>query len=438
MDRIGYVIPEFPGQTHTWIWRELCHLREWGVAVTIFSTRRPDPAMRAAHAFVAEAERETIFVWPPRLVPAATALLWAVVSHPMGLLRCIRLGLTLPVDERPAVRTVLPLLVPACVLAREAARRGLERLHAHTCANGAILCMMARRLIGIPFSMTLNAQLPIWGGAMAQKFADAQFTIAITQWLLDDVKRECPHLGPDQVMLGRIGVDTRKWAPAAERAAPAAGPLRLLTVARLHWAKGHTYLLRATKQLVDAGMDVTLRIAGNGAERERLEALTAELRLGERVQFLGPLPEDAVIRELSETDVFVLASDAEPLGVAYMEAMAMAVPTLGTAAGGVAEIITDGIDGVLVPPKDPAALADALRALIADPERRQCIGQAGRETIVRRFDSRLGAATLYEHLFHRPPRVSPEAPTSTPAHVSCDQAKVGPDWDELIGEGLAH
>lgn len=442
MDRIGYVIPEFPGQTHIWIWREICHLREWGVAVTIFSTRRPDPSARARHAFAADAEGEAIFLWPPRLGPAAGSLLWAAVRHPLGLLRCIRLGSTLPVEQRPAVRSVLPLLVPACLLAREAARCGVGRLHAHTCANGAILCMMARRLIGIPFSMTLNAQLPIWGGALAEKFADADFTIAITQWLLDDVKRECPTLRPDQVVLGRIGVDTQKWVPAATDGAdapPARGPLRLLTVARLHWAKGHTYLLRAIKQLVDDGIDVTLRIAGTGAEQERLEHLTDELKLAERVRFLGSIPEEAVIGELSATDVFVLASDAEPLGVAYMEAMAMAVPTLGTAAGGVAEIITDGVDGVLVSPKDPAALADALRALAADPERRRRLGRAGRETVCRRFDSRYGAATLYECLFHRPPDEMPvEPPAPGPAQARHDPTQIGPDWDELIGEGLAH
>ena len=93
----------------------------------------------------------------------------ALLTSPIGLVRCLGVGLTLPVESRPLWRKVLPLVVPACFLAREARRRGVTHLHSHTCANSAILCMMARRLIGVPFSMTLNADIEIWGGADARE-----------------------------------------------------------------------------------------------------------------------------------------------------------------------------------------------------------------------------------------------------------------------------
>jgi colanic acid/amylovoran biosynthesis glycosyltransferase len=107
--------------------------------------------------------------------------------------------------------------------------------------------------------------------------------------------------------------------------------------------------------------------------------------------------------EMRRADLFVLASDAEPLGVVYMEAMSAGVATIGTAAGGVAEIITSGVDGVLVPPKDPAALAAAIAELSSDNERRARIAAAGRATIIEKFDARLGAATLYGRLFGTTP-----------------------------------
>jgi hypothetical protein len=98
-----------------------------------------------------------------------------------------------------------------------------------------------------------------------------------------------------------------------------------------------------------------------------------------------------------------LARHAAPLGVVYMEAMAAGVPTIGTRAGGVGEIITDGHDGLLVPPRDPAALAAAVERLIDEPEFAVTLGMNGRATIEERFDSRLGAATLYTRVMGKNP-----------------------------------
>jgi glycosyltransferase involved in cell wall biosynthesis len=404
MKNIGYIIPEFPGQTHIWMWREISHMREWGVPLTIFSTRKPPAQVRARHAFADAAEAETVYLWPSPLGRALTSVLWAMARHPLGFLKAAWMGMTLPVDNRPAAKSVLPLLVPATIFARECARGDISRLHSHTCSNSAVLCMMVKRILGIPFSMTLNANIEWWGGAMAEKFADADFTIAITQWLLDEMHRDYPGLKPSQALLGRIGVDTHQWVPAALNGSNGrvAGAIRLMTVGRLDTCKGHDDLLRAVKLLVDSGKDVSLRIAGAGPEREALEQLRAEFGLVDRVQFLGSLPESRVIEELKTADLFVLASHAEPLGVVFMEAMALAVPTIGTAAGGVSEIISSGSDGLLVPPKNPSALADAISSLMSDETRRKRLGEAGREKIVREFDSRIGAATLYERLLGQP------------------------------------
>jgi len=400
--KIGYLIPEFPGQTHIWMWREISHLREWNVPITIFSTRRPPEQSRARHAFADAAGRETIYLWPRPIGTVLASLLWALARHPLGLARAAWLGLTLPVDRRPAMRTVLPLLAPACILARAAGRLRIDHLHSHTCSNSAILCMMVKRINGIPFSMTLNANIEWWGGAMTEKFADARFTIAITQWLLDQIHRDYPNLDPSQALLGRIGVDTRRWQPGESAPAADQKAIRLLSVARLHVAKGHDVLLRAVAALVERGYQPTLRIAGSGPEAENLQRLAAELGIAGRVRFLGSIAEDQIIQEMKSADLFVLASHAEPLGVAYMEAMAMAVPTIGTNAGGVPEIISNGVDGILVPPGDAAALADAIADLMSDQRHRRELGAAGRAKIVRCFDSRLGAATLYQRLLNQP------------------------------------
>lgn len=116
------------------------------------------------------------------------------------------------------------------------------------------------------------------------------------------------------------------------------------------------------------------------------------------MQFTGSLSEDQIIGYMKQADVFVLASHAEPLGVVYMEAMAMEVATIGTNAGGVPEIITDGENGLLVPPHDDIPLTQAIKGLIENPELRHQLARNGRRTIVQRFDSRIGAAILHQRL----------------------------------------
>ena len=395
---VGYLIPEFPGQTHIWMWREIVHLKEWGVGIELFSTRRPGEQVRARHAFAEKAARETCYLWPASAGALVGALLWAIFLQPVALLRCVLLALTLPLDGSLPWLKAAKLIPPGILLARAAQARGVDHLHCHTCAAGAVLAMYARIFSGIPYSMTLNADVDIWGGALREKIQQSAFTVAITGKLLEDARALAPGLPATQIILGRIGVDTRHWVPSPQASESTTGPFRLVTVGRLNKSKGHDILLRAVKKLSDKGVPITLRLIGAGPEREALEMLRDELKLKDVAQFLGSLAEDQVIAQMRQSDAFALASNAEPLGVVYMEAMAMEVTTIGTAAGGVGEIITDGQDGLLVPPRNHDALADAIERLQRDPALRRRLAIAGRRKIIRDFDSRVGARTLYERL----------------------------------------
>jgi glycosyltransferase involved in cell wall biosynthesis len=197
-------------------------------------------------------------------------------------------------------------------------------------------------------------------------------------------------------------VDTELWKPAARRT-ESSDALRIVIVARLHRNKAHDVLLDALAELQRRGTPARLVIVGDGPERSALEEQVRRLGLDDAVEFTGSLGQEAIIQRMQAADVFALPSRFEPLGVAYMEAMSMEVATIGTTAGGVAEIIDDGRDGVLVPPDSPPHLADALLRLAGDPELRASMGKAGRHKIVTQFDSRIGAATLYERAFGRPP-----------------------------------
>jgi glycosyltransferase involved in cell wall biosynthesis len=165
-------------------------------------------------------------------------------------------------------------------------------------------------------------------------------------------------------------------------------------VGRLHPAKDHANLLRAFRLVADAVSDVVLVIVGGGALREALEALAVEQGIDDRVRFLGDRGD---VRELLRGfDLLAVASRTEGYSVVLVEASAVGLPIVATGVGGNAEIVRDGVSGLIVPPSDPAALAAGLRALLDDRTRAERMGEAGRawalgegsvETMAKRYEA---------------------------------------------------
>lgn len=406
--KIGYLTPEFPGQTHTFVWREISHLREWGVDISIFSTRQPDAITRARHEFAEKAAQETYYLWPQSLTYLLSTFIWAIFNYPSGFARMLQLCFTLKLEDKAAWRKTLLLLPMASVLAREVLRQGVSHLNCQSAANSAILCMLVKRLIGIPFSLVCNANLEWWGGGMSQKLSEAEFTVAVADWLFEQIRSEYPELKSQQVIAAHHGVDTEKWR--SDRALPRHqndrgedDTFKIVTVGRLHSSKGHDFLIKSVKLLVNEGRKIDLKIIGSGPAKDSLASLIKELGISDSVALEGSLSEDAIIDIMLESDIFVLASHAEPLGVVYMEAMSMGIPTIGTNSGGVPEIITHHVDGLLVHPKDEIALKEAIKRLMNDPELRQTLSINGRKKVVEQFDSRIGAKMLYERLYNAAP-----------------------------------
>ena len=147
----------------------------------------------------------------------------------------------------------------------------------------------------------------------------------------------------------------------------------LLFVGRLQPWKGVEYALRALCDLPTA----VLLIAGDGVDRPRLERLTDELGLSQRVRFLGQVPREELPRYFSSVDLLVATSYAsETFGIGLVEAQACGLPVVASRFGGFREVIDEGRTGLLVEPQNPAALAQAITALLADPARRAAMSAA--------------------------------------------------------------
>lgn len=160
------------------------------------------------------------------------------------------------------------------------------------------------------------------------------------------------------------------------------GKKRILGVGRLIELKGHDDTLRALAQLThEEGLtDWHFRIVGDGEQRRQLQVLAADLGIAGKVEFAGRLDRAQTLAAFDECDIFCLPSWAEAFGIVFLEAMARGRPVIGCNNCGPADFLTNDRDGILVPPKAPAMLSFALRALWEEPERLSAIGAAGRKT----------------------------------------------------------
>ena len=135
--------------------------------------------------------------------------------------------------------------------------------------------------------------------------------------------------------------------------------------------------------MVQSSREVLLVLVGDGPERPRVEALARELGMERRVRFLGPMPHFDDL--LARADLFLLPSETESFGLAALEALASGVPVVASAVGGIREVVKPGATGLLVPPADPVALADATRSLLEDEPRRLAMARAARADATTRF-----------------------------------------------------
>ncbi len=209
--------------------------------------------------------------------------------------------------------------------------------------------------------------------------------IAISNAVRDDLIEQ--SVSPDNIELIYNGIDLEPFnAETNTTSIRERFPDKYLIafVANLNHRKGHEYLLQAIAELAVQYKDIHLLLIGEGDLRKKLEELTAKLKIEENISFLGYQPNVPTL--LKEVDLYVHASVLEPLGIAVLEAMAAGRCVVATEVGGVPEIIQDGQTGFLVPPKNAAALANAIRYARENTEQTTKIAKAGRERVEQAFD----------------------------------------------------
>lgn len=396
-NQIAYLVPEFPGQTHAFFWRERAALKRLGVQTHLVSTRRPPPAI-VSHSWSDQAQRETFYLSEMSfrdIFLTSIQLLW------LGPRAWIRAAFAAVEDSSPRHWPLnFAMVFVAMRLITFMRAKNVAHVHSHSCANAALITMFANRLANVSYSLTLHGDLQTYGRQQNVKWRYAAFAITITRQLFQQVQQTLQENLPRDIGLAPMGVDTAVF----KRTKPykpwnGQGPLRLFSCGRLNRGKGFQDLIHAISILKTSGTEVNLEIAGeddiggSGFRRE-LHSLIDELKLTENVALLGAVAERRVVEGLEAAHFFVLASRDEALGVAIMEALSCETPLIATNVGGVPELVDHRIDGYLVSPHDPQALADAIRYVANSPMLAMQFSACSRVKIERHFNPDLSATEL--------------------------------------------
>lgn len=400
--RIGYLLAEFPAQSHTWAWREYQTLKTLGVEAVLVATRTP-PKL-TPHPWVQEAQSQTEYLVPFSRKDLALSLQAILLAGPSAWLKC--LGVVFKAEDMSLKQRLrlFALILVSGKLAWLARTQQWNHIHSLYCSDSAHLAMFAAFLSHCTYSLTLLGPLEDFGPNQRQKWQSAAFALVMSNQLLKVVTQQLGSNLPKSIRIAPMGADVEK----NKRQTPykpwdGTEPCRIYACGRLNVAKGYAYLLEAIAQLREQGFNVQLQIAGEDEKggfgyRQEIEKLIQQKDLSTCVELLGAVSEDRNRQGYEEAHIFALGSLKEGISVAVMEAMAMEVPTVMTDVGGMSELIEDGVDGLLVPSEQPDLLANAIAKIMQDPEFALRLSRASRQKVATQFYHERSAEILAQEL----------------------------------------
>lgn len=395
--KIAYILKKFPRHSETFILNELLALEAHGHEVEVFSLREPDDEPR--HEALARLRAPVTVVRPlapktiwRRLEELDKAIDNETARHEMEYVLG-RIDLT---DHWR--QEALALAVPLAPMIRE---RGIEHMHAHFATSAAATADEVSHQTGVPFSFTMHAKdiyrhtvnFDTLSGCMERSAFCVTVCEANAQWL----RAHCSAEACRRLRVLYNGIDLSHWTLPARRDRI---PGRIVAVGRFVQKKGFDDLLRAAGILRDQGRSFSVHLVGYGEEEAALKTMAADMKLEEWVTFTGPLSQDQVKDRVIQSQVLAAPciqgddGNQDALPTVLLEAMALGTPCIGTPIGGIPEIINDGVDGWIVPPRDPGALAAAIAQILGHPDLIEEKGRSARRHAEEQFDLMTNAGRL--------------------------------------------
>ena len=428
---IAYLTGRYPAVSHTFIREEIGQLRARGWTVHSFSIWRSADDQVLAEADRIERDR-TVALLPPRLGSAGAVLAGSRALGLRGYAALLRRAWRFNPGTSRGPLLALSWALEAVAIWEGCRRLGVRHVHAHLNGTAPTVASLVAYLGNRGGDETWSWSMTVHGPTefydvprerLAAKARDATGVICISNFARSQLMALLDSEHWEKLRVVRCGVAPDVFSPHG----PGGGDrLRVLSVGRLVPVKGHALLLEATARLAARGHEIEVVIVGEGPERQRLEGLARQLEIEDRIDWRGALGHDDIQAEYDAADVFCLPSFAEGIPIVLMEAMASEVPVVTSRLMGIPELVEDGRNGLLIGPGSGEDLAQALERLLADADLRAQIGRAGREKILRDYDSAVNAGLLseaFERLLGLPSSAHPRSNGAIvrPASSSCSQ-----------------
>src|SRR5580704_11047195 len=379
--RLVYLLSIFPAISHTFFLNEVRELRRQGFNVGVASINQPNIQGASMSETEVEEMAKTFYIKASGTGQAMWIAAKTLLCRPGVFARGLYAALRLARWDPHATLYALFYLAEALILGDWMRTQGRRHLHIHFCGPVATVGMLASIAWRFPFSLTVHGPDEFYAVEklyLRQKVQSAKFIFCISHFCRSQLMRLVDPIHWEKMHVVRQGVDPEVFRPARHEQ-EAGKVLEVLCVGRLVASKGQLILLRACDLLLRRGYSFRVRLVGTGPDREHLQAFAAEKNIP--VIFEGAKSNYEIRRLLDRADVFALASFAEGVPVALMEAMAMEVPCVSTCVAGIPELIRNDLDGLLVPASSAEAMASALGWLLDDPLLRRGLGAAGRRGV---------------------------------------------------------
>ncbi|QFG69779.1 glycosyltransferase family 4 protein [Ornithinimicrobium pratense] len=404
--RLAYLNSRYPALSHTFIEREIEAVRGHGFEVHTFSVRASPPEDLLSRTMRTEAE-STFVLLGGQPGPWVRAHGTTLTRHLRGALSTIRTALGTG-EATPRGRLWQMFYYGEAVVLHDQMRaRGLRHIHVHHANVSAdvarLTCELGNAVDG-PGTWTWSAT--IHGSAefenisawdLPSKIRETHAIACISDFTRGQLMRLVDRSHWDKIHVVRMSVDPDIYVPPATPRSHE-GPLRALAVGRLVTLKGFHVLIDAVEVLRRDGVDVEVRIIGQGPDEGVLRAHIAELGLQDHIRLVGPVGQDDIVAHYHWADAYLMTSFMEGLPVVLMEAMATELPVVTTAVAAVGELVRDGQNGHVVRMARVDQLAEAIGRLAADPQERLRLGRAGRAAILEEFTPRTTGPVMADFL----------------------------------------